>query len=81
MSHFYGTLQGQAGEATRCGSKRGGLTTYAASWAGAIKVEIWHNETTGQDEYLVQRTSWQGRGDSKVVASGIVGGARRKKAA
>jgi hypothetical protein len=30
MAHYYGTLQGQAGEATRLGNKRSGLTTVAA---------------------------------------------------
>lgn len=40
MAHFYGTLNGQAGEATRCGSARSGLKTVAAAWGGAVVVEL-----------------------------------------
>ena len=29
MSHFYGVLGGSRGEATRCGTKKSGLVTYA----------------------------------------------------
>ena len=42
MSHFYGTIRGQAGQATRRGSKSSGLTTEAASWNGVVRVTLDH---------------------------------------
>ena len=51
MSHFYGTLQGSRGEATRCGTANSGLVTYAAGWKGAICVHV--TECNGQDHYTM----------------------------
>jgi len=39
MSHFYGTLQGNRSKATRGGIASSGMTSYTASWSGAVKVE------------------------------------------
>ena len=72
MSHFYGTLQGQAGEATRRGSKSSGLTVVAASWAGAVKTEL-YVDAAGNDCYRVVQIPWHGEGVSKVIAEGKVG--------
>lgn len=73
MSHFYGTLQGQRGEATRTGSKGSGVTTYAASWSGAIRTQIYHNGDTGLDMYRVTQERWHGSGIHEVIAEGVVG--------
>ena len=75
MSHFYGTLRGSRGEATRCGTKKSGLVTYAASWSGAIRTHIWHDAQLGQDKYEVWLAPWKGAGDSKLLARGVVGDA------
>ena len=40
MSHFYSKIQGNRGEATRCGTKDSGVTATAASWTGAIRTEL-----------------------------------------
>ena len=69
MSHFYGTLNGQAGEATRCGSKSSGLVAVAASWNGAIRVELWVG-ADGQDRFSVEQISWEGNGNSEVLIHG-----------
>jgi len=53
MSHFYGTLQGNRGEATRCGTKKSGIETYAASWKGAIRCHTYIN-AKGQDCVIVE---------------------------
>ena len=53
MAHFYGTLKGQAGQATRRGSKSSGVTTEAASWAGCVRVSLWHSDINRQDHYEV----------------------------
>ncbi len=72
MSHFYGVLNGQAGQATRCGSKGSGLRTVAASWAGCISVQLWR-DSDGQDHFRVYQGAWQGAGISEYLASGIIG--------
>ena len=73
MAHFYSSIQGQRGEATRLGSASSGITTVAAGWAGAIKVHVHFDETTGLDMYEVRLTPWEGSGgQSYVIASGVL---------
>lgn len=73
MSHFYGTLQGTRGEATRCGSKGSGMTATAAGWGGAIETRLWHDEKAGVDRFEVRQRHWRGSGVSYTIATGIVG--------
>lgn len=40
MAHFYGRLQGQAGEATRTGSKSSGITARGETWRCSGEVRI-----------------------------------------
>lgn len=73
MSHFYGTIQGNRGQATRCGGKGSGLTTQAAGWGGAIRTDVWHDEATGRDYYRVMLTPWHSSGGtSRVIAEGFL---------
>lgn len=53
MAHFYGTLRGNRGQASRLGTKLSGLQTIAASWQGAVSVSLYHDETTGEDTVSV----------------------------
>jgi len=71
MSHFYGTVQGARGEATRGGMKNSGLKTNAASWAGCIRVELY--ERDGKDYFHITETPWDGQGRSRMIAQGIIG--------
>lgn len=75
MSHFYGTLTGNRGTATRCGSLDSGITTHAASWEGAVRVTVWFNEAEDCDWATVALTPWHGRGRDRVLYSGPVSGA------
>lgn len=77
MAHFYGTLQGQRGQATRCGSKAGGLTTVAASWQGAVEVTLYLDEETGSDMARVEFRQWHGQGTSGLIYDGPISGAGR----
>lgn len=73
MSHFYGVVQGQRGDATRCGSKGSGLRAVAASWAGAIKVSL-HVDDQGRDCFQVRQVQWQnGAGINEIIAEGVLG--------
>ena len=47
MSVFYGTVQGNHGEATRQGSKLSGIRGSVQSWNGSIITSMWYDETTG----------------------------------
>jgi hypothetical protein len=62
MSHFYGSLKGTKGRATRCGHKSSGLMTEAASYSGCVEVCLVHNEKTGEDMASVYLKPWQGNG-------------------
>ncbi len=69
MSHFYGTLEGNRGGATRCGTKASGIRTNAAGWGGSIQVSVY--EEDGVDKYMVYLTPWANSGGhSKLLAEG-----------
>ena len=80
MAHFYGTLQGNRGRATRCATKKSGLVTQAASYSGAIEVQITH-ERDGLDHFSITEIPWHGRGIYREIASGILGDTLHQKAA
>lgn len=67
MSHFYGKLQGGRGEATRTGTKSSGVTTHAAGWGGAIRVDV--SERDGVDYFEVWLQPWQNSGGTPVKLS------------
>ena len=73
MSHFYGIVRGNRGEASRGGSKVSGYTATAASWSGSIRVDLTHNRETGEDSFTVTQQPWQGSGISELLAEGIIG--------
>ena len=72
MAHFYGTIKGARGEATRCGTKNSRLTTVAASWKGAIRVTLYVDDS-GRDCYRVEQVEWKGSGLYRPLAEGVVG--------
>lgn len=72
MAHFYGAVRGGRSEASRLGHKKTGLTTIAASWQGAVRVEL--REVEGKDFAHVSLEPWQGRGISQVIYDGPVEG-------
>lgn len=73
MSYFYGTLQGSRGQATRCGTKNSGVTTQAASWNGAVQVDLWYDKEKDVERYRVYQVSWHGKGVHQILAEGVVG--------
>lgn len=74
MAHFYGTIQGARGEASRLGSKTSGLDVKAASWAGAVSVRLYRNERDGMDCARVSLVPWHGAGITSLLYDGPVGG-------
>lgn len=80
MSHFYGTIEGTRGKGTRCGSKASGLTVHAASWDGAVRVQLLHDAATGKDMAEVSLIPWRGRGATHMLYAGPVNPAEGLKA-
>ena len=73
MSHFYSKIQGNRGEATRCGTKDSGVTATAASWDGAIRTDIWYDSEEDVNRYVVLMIPWRGVGVTRILKAGIVG--------
>ena len=72
MAHFLGSVRGGRGEASRLGHKSTGLNTTAASYQGAVTVELSCRD--GVDYAHVTLTPWKGAGVSRVLYDGPVGG-------
>lgn len=69
MSHFYGTLQGSRGQATRCGTRSSGVVTEAAGWKGCVETYVF--EKDGLDMFEVRLKPWQySGGEYQVIAKG-----------
>jgi len=79
MSHFYGMIPESARKTvpTARGHKKTGLATIAASWAGAIRVNVWHNPNEDVDCYEVEMIPWESKGDRHVIARGVLGDAKQ----
>jgi len=73
MSHFYGVVAGNRGQATRGGTKTSGYLTIAASWDGAIQVRLSYDKETEKNHYVVYQSKWQGKGVESEIARGIIG--------
>jgi len=83
MSHFYGTLQGSRGEATRCGTKKSRMETYCASWHGAVRccAYVHKNEKGVEEDWVrVELTPWQGRGSNRLLYDGPIDGSMKVEA-
>jgi hypothetical protein len=70
MAHFYGILKGTRGQATRLGDKRSGLRTLAASWQGAVEVQL--TDRNGTDYAEVWLRPWHGTGGNRRLYDGPV---------
>lgn len=47
MSHFYATIQGSRGEATRTGTKNSGMFAHIRGWNIGVRVELDYDEEEG----------------------------------
>ena len=71
MSKLYATIDSDARktQATSRGHKR--ITTHAASWAGAVRVDMWISDN-GETRYTVSLVPWKGTGESRELADGVL---------
>ncbi len=62
MAHFYGTLHGARGLATRCGTANSGMRATVASWDGAVTSDMRAGQVTGETLVDVRAIPWHGKG-------------------
>lgn len=74
MSHYHGTISRPARKTpvTARGHKGSGITMHAASWAGAVRVDLDHEASTGRDRYSVTLEGWPGKNIRRVLAEGYL---------
>jgi len=51
MAHFYGTIQGHRGIASRCGSANSGMVAMVKSWKNTAEMRLF--ETDGEDDLRI----------------------------
>lgn len=73
MAQFFGQVEGSRGEVHRLGTKSSGLVVFAASWSGRIKIELYHDEDSGEDRFHVIQDTHKGAGIYENIASGVLG--------
>lgn len=66
MADFYGTVQGERGQATRLG--RRSITTKTASWDGAVQSSM--HMVDGVPWLTIELVSWHGRGPYRKLYDG-----------
>ena len=68
MAHFYGSMTGARGEATRCGTANSGITAHIRGWNIGARVSC-YVDANGKDHITVTRTGGStGRTSEQVVA-------------
>lgn len=72
MAHFYGTINGARGQASRLGNKTSGLETVTASWQGAVRTHLYVKDNI--DYVRVSLIPWRGAGINQVLYEGPVSG-------
>jgi len=76
MAHFYGKTSGSAGTSgTRCGTKKSGIESIAASWQGAVRTTLYYDKETDTDMVVVSLIPWKGVGVNQELYQGPVNGA------
>ena len=57
MTHFYGSMEGSRGEATRCGTKSSGISAHVRSWTHGVRADLIASEANGDDRACIEITS------------------------
>jgi hypothetical protein len=66
MAHFYGDLQGNRGQTTRCGAKSSGIDAHLRGWNIGVQVTVQHED--GHDTVYVYRTCGSNGGYRTLIA-------------
>lgn len=73
MSHFYGALKGNRGEAIRLGTIKSGMHTTCASWQGAVTCRA-YVDADERDCVAIYFTRWHGAGSDTLIYKGPIDG-------
>jgi hypothetical protein len=75
MSHFYATIPESARKTTPTarGHKSTGIATRAASYAGAVTVNLFYDAETETDHFEIYQRTHYGAGVNKLISKGILG--------
>jgi len=58
MAHFYGSMNGSRGEATRCGTKSSGISAHVRSWTHGVRSNLFESrQGSGEDKVCIEITS------------------------
>ena len=74
MSQFYGSIKGNRGEATRCGSKASGIVGHIRGWDQGVKV-IGHVDENGAEVFEVIVSGGSNGGSSDQNIGHVINGA------
>lgn len=66
MSHFYGSMKGNRGGVSRCGSKRSGITAHIRGWNVGVRVNIFVNDK-GEDTVHIYQTKGSNGCEDKFI--------------
>jgi len=72
MSHFYGTLDGSRGQATRCGTKASSLIATANGWSIGGQVTVRYDDALGTDVVQLFTTKGSNTRASLVASFAII---------
>jgi len=72
LSHFYSEIQGNRGEATRCGSAGSGIRSNAKGWSSGVVVRGYIDQETDSDVFTIQMTSGSGGGYSSKFIGKVI---------
>ena len=73
MAHFMGTVQGNRGEASRLGSKGGGMVARVNGWNSGVKVVAEYNAETDTDVFHIFGTRGSGNNNEAGYIGQIMG--------
>ena len=71
MSRFYGSLKGNRGEATRCGTAKSGINSHARGWHIGARVSCFVNQD-GQDEVWIRLTGGSSNPSQQLDLGGYI---------
>lgn len=75
MTQYRGMIRGNHGPATRCGTKKSGLSIRAGSWSGGVVVSFYHDHRAGVDMVHVSLCQWEnGAGSDRLLYQGPADG-------
>jgi len=73
MSYFYGTAQGDGGQAVRTAGISSSIRTNTACWSGTIWTRLSHDKDTGNDRVTIEIRDWpHDRGHSAIIFRGTM---------